>query len=232
MVVSASSDTTLKVWDLVTGRELCTLEGHSAPVGSVALSPDHRLAISGSADKTLRLWDLESGHEIRAFGSPSERVELQPVNFEGDLALGRSPGDETLRLWNLRNKDHVRTLIGSNSDWVTSLGVSWNARRVVSGSFDGTIRIWDLDTGCNLRAWSGHVSRVQDLAISPDQRRFVSSSWDKTVKVWNFAGTQIAEFTCEGNVNSCLFVSDDLLIAGDTGGHVHFLRLEQAHSNT
>jgi hypothetical protein len=59
--VSASSDQTLKLWDLETGRELRTLEGHSGLVTGVAVMADGRRAVSASWDKTLKVWDLETG---------------------------------------------------------------------------------------------------------------------------------------------------------------------------
>ena len=61
--VSASSDKTLRVWDLETGRELLTLEGHSG----VSVSPDGRRAVSASDDKTLKVWDLELGTIVATF---------------------------------------------------------------------------------------------------------------------------------------------------------------------
>ena len=63
--VSASLDKTLKVWDLEAGRELRTLEGHSALVTGVAVTADGRRAVSASEDKTLKVWDLDSGRELR-----------------------------------------------------------------------------------------------------------------------------------------------------------------------
>ncbi|MDT9205827.1 MAG: WD40 repeat domain-containing protein, partial [Limnospira sp. PMC 1236.20] len=57
--VSASSDKTLKLWDLETGTELATLTGHSWSVNAVAIAPDGFRAVSASMDKTLKLWDLE-----------------------------------------------------------------------------------------------------------------------------------------------------------------------------
>jgi WD40 repeat protein len=55
--VSASADDTLKVWDLETGRELRTLEGHTDWISAVAVTPDGRRAVSASADQTLRVWE-------------------------------------------------------------------------------------------------------------------------------------------------------------------------------
>ena len=68
--VSASRDNTLKVWDLESGRELRTLEGHSDSVYGVAVTPDGRRAVSASGDKTLKVWDLESGARAAHAGGP------------------------------------------------------------------------------------------------------------------------------------------------------------------
>src|SRR5205814_376323 len=58
---SASSDKTLKVWDLHSGVALRTLAGHSYWVNAVAVTPDGRHVVSASDDQTLKVWDLHSG---------------------------------------------------------------------------------------------------------------------------------------------------------------------------
>jgi WD40 repeat protein len=58
LLASGSSDRTIKLWDVATGREVRTLSGHTDIVTSVAFSPDGRLLASGSDDKTIKLWDI------------------------------------------------------------------------------------------------------------------------------------------------------------------------------
>ena len=66
-VISASSDSTIKVWDLETGDELFTLAGHIGKVGAVTVSPDGKRVISLSWNNTLKVWDLSSREVIASF---------------------------------------------------------------------------------------------------------------------------------------------------------------------
>jgi WD40 repeat protein len=61
LIVSASADRTVRVWEVATGRCYSTLEGHSDYVKAVAFSPDRQLIASASADSTVRVWEAATG---------------------------------------------------------------------------------------------------------------------------------------------------------------------------
>ena len=65
--MSASSDSTLKVWDMKTGRTLRTLKGHADGVLDVALTSDGKRAVSASLDNTVKVWNLETGVPMATF---------------------------------------------------------------------------------------------------------------------------------------------------------------------
>ena len=78
----------------------------------------------------------------------------------------------------------LQTLEG-HSDWVTSVVFSMDSQRLASGSWDNTVRIWDLATGKHLQTLEGHSDGVSSVVFSADSQRLASSSWDSTVKIWD-----------------------------------------------
>ena len=81
--LSGSLDSTVRLWDLATGREIRKLEGHSFWVTSVTFSPDGKTALSGSDDGTMRLWKLQSGEELAALiaSRDGEYMTFTPSGF-------------------------------------------------------------------------------------------------------------------------------------------------------
>ncbi|KIJ31737.1 hypothetical protein M422DRAFT_36109 [Sphaerobolus stellatus SS14] len=102
-------------------------------------------------------------------------------------------------------------LIG-HSDHVNSVAVSWDETRIVSGSIDQTVRVWDASTGMQIgEALRGHEDWVRSVAFSADGTRIVSGSDDRTVRVWNaLTGMQIEEALRghEHRVRSVAFSAD------------------------
>ena len=82
--------------------------------------------------------------------------------------------------------------LAGHTSFINSVAISHDAKKLVSGSKDMTIQIWNLETGCKLNTLKGHANSVSSVAISNDSKKIVSRSWDKTIKVWNLeTGKQI-----------------------------------------
>ncbi len=193
-LVSGSSDTTIKIWNLATGQEIRTLNGHSSWVNSVAFSPDGKTLASGSSDDTIKIWNLVIGQEIRTLnGHPNEvwSNEVWSVAISPD-ARTLASGNRTygiIKIWNLATGQEIRTLKGHpNSVW--SLAFSPDSKTLASGSEDTDIKIWNLATGQEIRSLNDHSMSVNSVAISPDGRTLVSGSND-TIRIWNLATGQV-----------------------------------------
>jgi WD40 repeat protein len=183
VILSASHDDTLKLWDPKTGRCIRTLSGHSDVVNSCAWSPDGLQILSASADETLKLWDPSTGDCIRTLSGHSRTVSSCAWSPDGRQILSAS-GDKALKLWDPSTGDCIRTLSGHSAS-ANSCAWSPDGRQILSASDDKTLKLWDPSTGdCN-RTLSVHSSSVVSCAWSPDGRQILSGSLDNTLKLWD-----------------------------------------------
>lgn len=102
--------------------------------------------------------------------------------------------DKTLILWELNGQGDdgnygvpKRCLTGHNH-FVSDVVMSSDGQFALSGSWDKTLRLWDLSCGVTTRQFVGHTKDVLSVAFSADNRQIVSASRDNTIKLWNTLG--------------------------------------------
>jgi WD40 repeat protein len=157
-------------------RSAILSDGHADGVGSVAYSPDGRRIISGSFDRTIRIWDAETG---AAVGDPL-KGHTNGCGPLLTLLMGdtSSPDPLTAPFESGMPRLALQSAILSegHTDSVRSVAYSPDGRRIISGSDDCTIRIWDAETGASVGdPLSGHTTGCGPLltllmggASSPD----------------------------------------------------------------
>ena len=103
----------------------------------------------------------------------------------------------------------VQTFEGHTKD-VRSVSLSADGRRAISGSWDKTLRLWNVDTGECLQTFSGHTDSVRAVSLTPDGRRALSGSWDKTLRLWDVDTGECLQ-TLQGHSNyvNSVFLSAD-----------------------
>jgi len=210
--LSGSSDTTIKLWEISTGKEIRTLHGHSSFVNSVAFSPDGKYALSGGGDKTVKLWEVSTGKELRTLvGHPGD---VKSVTFSPDGRYALSAGyDTTIKLWKVPSGVEIRTFEKKKyySYSVTTVAFSPDGRYILAGENNGSIRLWEASTGRELKTLTEgeRESIITSIAFSPDGRYALSGSFDKTVRLWEIStGRELRTFQKNEKVNSVAFSHD------------------------
>jgi WD40 repeat protein len=202
--VSGGDDSTVRVWDLATGRQRAELTGHADRVLTVAVTADGATAVSGGDDGTVRVWDLATGHLRAELTGHAGWVGSVAVTADGTTAI--SGGGGTVQVWDLAT-GHLRAELTGHAGWV-ELAVTADGTRAVSGGAGGKVRVWDLATG-HLRAeLTGHVGPDRSVAVTADGATAVSGDADGTVRVWDLAtGRLRAELTGHGGPAYSPFVT-------------------------
>jgi WD40 repeat protein/uncharacterized caspase-like protein len=192
-VLTGSGDSTARMWDVETGKELRRFEGNSAEVTSVVFSPDGHRVLTGSADRTVRLWDAGTAKELRRFEGHSGEIACLAFSRDGRKVLTGGE-DKTVRLWDEKTGKELRRFEG-HSDTVAFVAFSPDGRRVLTGGKDNTARLWDEETGKELQRFQGNSGRVSAVAFSPDGRRALTGSLDNTARLWDLeAGKELHRF--------------------------------------
>ena len=213
LLVSASSDYSIKLWDVKTKQCIKTLQGHTRWIRTVAFSPDGQQLVSGSGDYTIKLWDVATGNCLKTWQGHTGWIWSVVFSPDGTTIASGSE-DKTIRLWDLQT-GKLKIILDKHKSWVQSVIFSPDGQTLASSSCDGTINLWSVATGKCLKTFRGHSSWVQSVAFSPDGKNLASGSCDWTVKIWEIDTGQCRKTLKEHNswVWSVVFSPDGKTIA-------------------
>lgn len=205
LAVSGSMDETLRVWDLKAGRCLRVLRGiprvlrgkpnHlsgrsrtyavSAPCVAVCVTSDGRLAVSNGESDALRIWDLASGRCLRSVKGPYDYSISMSMTADARLVV--SAGEGMARVWDLESGHCLHVLKEPHDSATLGVSITPDGRAAVTGSWDKTVRVWDVSSGKRLWTLEGHKGPVESVGVSEDGRLAVSASTDTTLRLWDLA---------------------------------------------
>ena len=189
-----STDNTVKLWDVASGREIMSLSGHQYSVNSVSFSPDGKTLASAGWDSTVKLWDVASGTQLKSLSG--HQASVSSVSFSPDgKTLASATWDNMVKLWDVASGTEIKSLSG-HQDRVWSVSFSPDGRTLASASWDNTVKLWDVASGTEIKSLSGHQNAVWSVSFSPDSKTLASASSDNTVKLWDVASdTQLKSLT-------------------------------------
>ena len=182
-VLSASEDTTVRLWDLNTGTNIVIYKGHNYPVWDVVTSPGNSYFATGSHDRTARLWCTDRIFPIRSFIGHLSDVNTLTFHPNGSY-LATGSGDHTVRLWKLTDGKPVRLLQGHRAA-VHALTFSPNGQLLASAGEDRRVRVWELISGRLLCDLYGHSDVIHSLAFNSTSNVLASGGMDGMLRLWD-----------------------------------------------
>uniref|UniRef100_A0AC35U3C7 WD repeat-containing protein 48 homolog n=1 Tax=Rhabditophanes sp. KR3021 TaxID=114890 RepID=A0AC35U3C7_9BILA len=188
-LVSASSDTTIKVWNTKQSFCMSTLRTHSDYVKSLAYAKDVGLLVSASFDKKVYLWSLENltklsntNNSVTATSLPGNKNSVYSVATSSTAHVVCSGSTEkVIRIWDGRTSQKTGKLKG-HTDNVKDLLVSNDENQIVSASSDGTIKVWSVGQQRCIGTIKIHSEGVWTLAANESFTEIYSGG--KDCKVW------------------------------------------------
>ncbi|GAN06760.1 conserved hypothetical protein [Mucor ambiguus] len=229
-IVSGADDSHVNIYSTATGKKRMTLEGHEG--GVWALQYVGNTLVTGSTDRRVRVWDMETGQCTHIFTGHTSTIRCllitRPISTDDQPMIITGSRDATLRVWRLPDpKDTRGHFHGNNGDaanpyFVHALvghrqsvrAIASHGHTLVSGSYDNTVRVWNIQSGRLMHLLEGHTQKVYSVVIDAEKNRCMSGSMDTSVRIWNLeTGECIKKLEGHSVLVGLLGLSDQYLVS-------------------
>ncbi|KAL2074496.1 hypothetical protein VTL71DRAFT_8274 [Oculimacula yallundae] len=181
-IVTCSKDVTICVWDRQTGNFLKQLRGHTGPVNAVQLRGN--TVVSCSGDFTVKMWNIETGNVIQTLRHHTKGLACSQFS-EDSRYIASAGNDKLINVWNANTQQLMYTIDEAHDNLVRSLHIDSISGRLVSGSYDTGIKVFNMETGQEILHFPHwHSSWV--LGAKSDYRRIISTGQDPKILILDF----------------------------------------------
>ncbi|KAI4654952.1 uncharacterized protein J4E78_007131 [Alternaria triticimaculans] len=199
VMVSASQDASIIVWDVATGSKLHTLKGHTRGILALALDPadyepskDTATVFSAGSDREIRRWTigLTSASEVEPSPIIAHETSIDALHFDSDGDLWTASADKTAKCLS-RGREWAEDSTFEHPDFVRDVAIEEDGGWLVTVCRDEEVRVWDKSSGKLHHTFSGHFEEVTGLLLLG--QRVISVSIDATVRQWSLKPQELAK---------------------------------------
>jgi WD40 repeat protein/uncharacterized caspase-like protein len=191
LIITASDDGAIIIWERSSGRQLRRISGHQGPVNAVAIAPDGIRLASGGEDGKACIWDIRTGARLDAF-EHSRGVTSLTFSKDGTVLLTGGK-DNTAHMWSValtrERTNGIELKHFKTNNWISSVAFSPDERWVLTGTLSGA-QLWNVSTGKLAFALGSTKLRVKSVNFTLDSKfAFVGT---KELGFWDIRSGKLA----------------------------------------
>jgi WD40 repeat protein len=197
-----------KIIDFKTGRVYATLKGHKSMVISLCFSPDGKYLATGGLDGKAIVYNVETGEPVQTISFRDEKLAIFSVDISTDgKMLATADWGGFVYIWDIETGKMIQGVSPHERMGVYQVKFSANGVYFISAGLDRKLKLTEIDTGEEIRVFTGHTDLVNSINLSPDGDKIITSGWDGTIRVWDFySGLQVIKIRAhEGGVYNAKF---------------------------
>ncbi|KAJ8587075.1 WD40 repeat-like protein [Rhizopogon salebrosus TDB-379] len=184
IIASGHSDGMVRLWDVGGEGVIAKCIGHTSPVWALCWNADGDRMVTGAEDGTVRVWEVESAETVLG-PIESGHEYVHTVIYSPDKSVIGTGGfaDSAVKIWDADTGELLFTIEHDYEVW--SLAWTSDGEKLISGSGDDSIGIFDTDTWQQVATLEGHEGAVLAMSLFQNDRLLASASWDQTARLWD-----------------------------------------------
>lgn len=180
-LASFSQGGIVRMWDATSGLPLSDAFEHEGPVTDLIFSPDGKTIVTSSQDGTVQVLKVQAIASPKVFFQTRNRYPSACFSLDGTRVLGSTEGKVLM----FDRSGEPRGKPMPHADPIFRMKLSPDGQNLVTVTWDGTARIWDMKTCEAHTPVLNHSGRLLDVAYSPDGRWVATASEDSTSRIWD-----------------------------------------------
>jgi WD40 repeat protein len=211
----------VRLWEVSSGKQLASLEGHKTNVWAVTFSPDGKRLVSCGYDGTVIVWDIASKKSVATLNK--HKSWCRAVSFAPDSAhFATAAEDGTVVIWSADGKE-VKEFKAHEAS-IYAVAFHADGKSLATTSSDKTVKFWNWMEGKETGKLTGHTDAVWAIAFSPDGATIATASADRSLRLWKASGEAIVNVHAGRNwITDVAFAADGKTLA--TSSHDRSVRL-------